>query len=104
MDIRKEVSIKRKLINIFLLEMPRNIVDISYEYNDVSLNIQIVLLDKTDLDKTYENILREEFDHFVVNVTILYIAKDAFNKNIGEWLPSEYNWLSNVLYSKAEII
>lgn len=103
-DIIKYVSLKNQLINIFLKHMKRNILDISYEYETNTIILQIVMEEQSFLDKSYMEMIDKELKDYIVNVNTIYVSKDEFNKNKGNWAPMGYKWLSHVLYSKNEIL
>lgn len=104
MKSKDMICTKIKLINVFLLRMHDNIVDISYNYNKANLDLQIVLLDGTFLEKSYRDILEKMFVNSIIKIDIVYVTKEVFNRNVGAWLPTGYKWLDNILYSKAEIL
>lgn len=102
METNEYLMVKTKLINLFLSQMVREILDISYEYDKKHLKLQIVLLKGYELHNIARDI-ENSFQNFTVDIEFVYLTKDEFNSNKGNWLPAKYEWLLHVLYSKAEI-
>lgn len=98
------IEIHTHLIDIFMRKMSKNIVDISYDFNDNDIIIQVVLLENSSLNEYYILELKDLLTNHYVNINTVFVSKDIFNKGKGEWLPLGYKWLTNVLYSKAEIL
>lgn len=103
METNEYLMIKIKLINLFLSQMFREVLDISYSYDKKYLKLQIVLLKGYELHNIARD-LENSFKDFAVDIEFIYLTKDEFNSNKGDWLPVKYEWLPNVLYSKAEIL
>lgn len=103
MNANEYLTIKIRLINLFLSQMIKEILDISYEYEGKYLKLQIVLLKGSD-SYSIERSVKNFFEGFIIDVEFVYLTKEEFNSNIGNWLPEKYKWLPHILYSKAEIL
>lgn len=105
MDInynKKHIDIQVGLINYFLFEISTDILDISYTVLGNQLIIQVVLIEGAKLDSEIKNRVLENLIDFEVDFKLLYISKEKYNTNKGNWNPIEYDWLDNLLFSKAE--
>src|SRR5687767_535487 len=96
------LSLKYALVKSFLLPASRNILDISYKINSRHIDIQIVLLSGTFMSNEANNIVFNNFPNYVISIKEIYLTKEEFNVNKGEWEPQNYKWLDNLLFSKAE--
>ena len=105
MDNYKEyIELKVNLINVILVGLPRNILDVSFDFEKETLTIQFVLLVGTFVDKSFFNKINNNFKNYNVTKEIIYISKEKYNENINGWLPSGYTWLKYNLFSKAEVL
>lgn len=100
----KMIDIQYALINVFLIDAEENIVDISYSIESDEIKIQIVILEGTDIEETTIQKARENIEEFKIVIIKKIISKEKFNENRGNWQPSNYNWLSHPLFSKAEVL
>lgn len=103
-DAKTFLEIKLNLIDLVLLDMPVDVIDISYDFDRDNINIQIVLLKGSILEKSRYEKLNYFFKDYTVKIKTIFISRDFFNERRGEWLPHGYTWLSNILFSKAEIL
>lgn len=97
------LDIKYALINVFLTQNDRNVLDISYSVNRKVINIQLILLEHSLLKSLYIDRLNNELAGYIINLTKIYISRDEYNSNRDNWNPVAYNWLEDVLLSKLEI-
>lgn len=102
-DDEQFLDLNYTLIRSLLVGVKPNIIDISYSVDLNIVEIQIVLLENTTVDERYKNKVIQELVNYKVNFNLIYISRDSYNLNKGNWLPSGYNWLPNVVLSKAEI-
>jgi hypothetical protein len=98
------IDVKYALINTFLIGLSDNILDISYSLNGKKLIIQIVLLQGTDLPEKVKEQIKLKLIEFEIVLSEIFIGKEEFNQNKGEWAPIHYQWLDYLLFSKAEIL
>lgn len=98
------INLKYTLINCFLFEADKNILDISYSINEKEIAIQVVLLEGFSLSQERADNVKEKLSGFDVVITELYLTKELFNDSKGEWQPKYYIWLDNLLFSKAELL
>lgn len=103
-EVKRYLTIKMKLIELFLCQMPKEILDISYEYNETHLTIQLVLLEDYYIPLNIEEEIKNNFDSYIIDIKYIYLKSEVFNSNKGSWLPAGYEWLPHILYSKAEIL
>ncbi|MCZ2101155.1 MAG: hypothetical protein LC107_06425 [Chitinophagales bacterium] len=92
------------LISSFLIKADKNVLDISYNVDEKKMTIQVVLLEGFTLSKERTDNVKERLSGFEVVITELYLTKDQFNENKGEWQPRYYKWLDYLLFSKAEVL
>ena len=96
------IDVKYTLINTFLIGLSDNILDISYSLNGKKLIIQTVLLQGTDLPKKVKEQIKLKLIEFDIVLNEVFISKEEFNQNKGEWAPIHYQLLDYLLFSKAE--
>jgi hypothetical protein len=53
--------------------------------------------------KQIDNV-KKNLESFDVSIAKLYLRKEQFNENKGEWQPQYYKWLDYLLFSKAEVL
>jgi hypothetical protein len=98
------LDIKYALINAFLIDADKTLLDISYDIENEKIQIQIILLAGSDWSST----IKEKATHWLGNwqyeMNILFITKENFNENIGDWSPKYYKWLKYLLFSKAKVV
>lgn len=82
----------------------KNVLDISYNFNETKIDIQVVLLEGFNLSQDRIANLKEKLSSFDVATTEIYLTKKQFNENKGEWQPRYYKWLDHLLFSKAEVL
>lgn len=92
------------LMNIFLIDAQRNVLDVSYSITDTNLVIQIILLDGSRVPDAIMQKTKESFPSYNVTIKQQYISKEKYNENVGDWSPKYYEWLDNLLFSKAEVL
>lgn len=98
------ISIQYTLIDIFLFKADRAILDISYSIDKNKIIIQIVILEGSTIQQKIIDNLKKELVGFEVIVKEIYLSKERFNDNKGEWQPKYYKWLDYLLFSKAETL
>ena len=98
------INLKYILINCFLLKADKAVLDISYSVVEKQVAIQIVLLDGFVLPQERIDKVREILVGFDVVITELYLTREQFNENKGEWQPQYYKWLDYLLFSKVEVL
>jgi predicted regulator of amino acid metabolism with ACT domain len=103
-NFKKFIDIKCTLIDIFLLQMTKNILDISYSLSGNSILLQIVLLEDTALDENVINKVHKYLSDYTISIKTLFLSKKQFNENPGVFSPIYYTWLTYNLYSKAETL
>ncbi|MDH6310677.1 hypothetical protein M2451_003556 [Dysgonomonas sp. PFB1-18] len=103
-NYKEYISIKADLINAILVKLPCNVLDISFDYDEKSITLQIVLLSNTNLDDSFFRRVDNLFNDYEVVTKIIHISKEKFNENMGGWIPSGYTWLKYNLLSKAEVL
>jgi hypothetical protein len=81
-----------------------DILDISYDKGDGQIYIQIVLLKGKPMPAESLNKVKEYLPDWKITIYAVFMSKEEFNENRGEWQPVYYNWLANVLFSKAEVL
>jgi hypothetical protein len=95
------IEIKYALIEIFMINAQKYILDISYEMEDNNLIIQAVLLEESIFPEIIRQKLSCAFPKYHIDIKLLFISEQKFNSNPGEWNPRYYNWLSYLLFVKA---
>lgn len=103
-NYKEYISIKVDLINSILLRLPRNVLDISFDYDEKTITLQIILLSNTSLNDSFFRKIDNQFSDYEVIVKIINVSKEKFNENMGGWIPSGYIWLKYNLFSKAEVL
>lgn len=98
------LKVRCLLIDSFLKEAESNVLDISYTIEGNSITIQIVLLENTIFSETSRVRIGNNLQGYVVTINEIYISKEKFNDYEGTWLPKHYEWMSDVLFSKAKTI
>lgn len=98
------ISIKYSLAKALMFNANEGILDISYYVIDRKIELQVVLLNGSILSEQEAEGVKESLLEYDVNVKEIYITKEQFNENIGEWTPKYYEWLENVLFSKSEVL
>ena len=98
------LEIEYSLMQVFLINIPDNILDISYHLLLKNIEIQVVILEDTTIKSSYRNDIEHILEGYTIDIKIVFISKEKFNENRGEWLPIYYSWLPNLLFSKAEIL
>lgn len=98
------INLKYALINCFLFEASKNVLDISYCVDKRKVTIQVVLLVGFTLSQEIIHSIKNRLSNFDVVITGLYLTKEQFNESKGEWQPKHYKWLEYLLFSKAEVL
>ncbi|KIO76868.1 hypothetical protein TH53_12220 [Pedobacter lusitanus] len=97
------LDVKYIMMNVFLLNIRPNILDVSYSIESHEINIQVVLLENTELDSLYLKELIYKLKDFAVKLNVIFISKLDYNSNNGNWIPTRYKWQSIVVLSKSGI-
>ena len=97
------VNIKYALIESFMIQARHHILEISYSINGQKIDIQIVLLQGTFNRTNVLQTVHKNLPGYDISIKEIYLTKEVFNLNRGEWQPNQYSWLDNVLFSKAEV-
>jgi hypothetical protein len=92
------------LISSFLTKADRNVLDINYSVDGYKITIQVVMLECVVLSHDRIDNVKENLSSFDISITELYLTKEQFNENRGEWQPQYYKWLDYLLFSKAEVL
>jgi hypothetical protein len=98
------LELKYNLINCFLINLHKNILDISYSIHDKNITIQVVLLTGYNLSPTSLEIIHEKLSDFKFEIKEIHLTKSEYNQSKGEWPPLNYKWLDYLLFSKAEVL
>jgi hypothetical protein len=98
------INITYALMQVFLIDAERNLVDVSYSFEGNYLTLQIVLTENTTLSKNTSDKINSILNSHIVIMNVLHISKNKFNESLGEWLPKEYSWLKYLLFSKSYLI
>ena len=99
---RQYIDLEYALIQTFLINAQRSILDISYNRDGNNVSIQIVLLEGYSLSDSIIQKMAKTLSAYSVSIKEIHIPKADFNKSKGEWRPAGYEWLSHLLFSKAE--
>lgn len=97
------IEMRYTLMEVFLFQADKNVLDISYNKIDNLLNIQIVLLDGTELDPKKIEHLKNSFPKYDINIKEIYLTLNQYNESKGDWISKKYKWLDNILFSKMEV-
>lgn len=89
------------LIEIFLIDADKNVLDISYNVQGNTVTIQVVMLTGSTLSTEKVGLVRKKIQNANVEITERYLTKDQFNQDRGDWCIA-YDRLDHVLFSKAE--
>lgn len=98
------LNVKYALVKAFMFNASEDILDISYSCTGTKIEIQVVLLGSCFLSEQMRERVEENLPEFDINITELHISKEQFNENIGDWTPIYYEWLEEVILSKAEVL
>ena len=90
------------LIEGFLINADKNILDISYAVEGKQIRIQVVLIYGSTLPQDRIDLVNKKLSGYKVSIEEVYLTKEQFNENVGDWLPKYYKWLENLLFVKAE--
>lgn len=101
---KKHIDIQIGLINSFLYEMPTEILDVSYDYTDKKITVQIVSCEEANLNAEITDRILKNLADFQVSFKMIYISREKYNLNKENWRPIDYEWLDHLLYSKTEKI
>lgn len=103
MKYNKEfLDIKCELIKCFLIEADKNILDISFNIQMDKIEIQVVLLVGNSISKDKRGCIEASLNSFEIIIREIYLSKEKFNENKGDWLPINYKWLDYLLFTKSE--
>ena len=98
------ISLKYKLLNTLMVNVSKNVLDISYNNSMSKIIIQTVLIKGTVLEDEVKMKIFDILPEYEVVLKEIYLTKEQFNENIGDWSPKYYEWLDNLLFCKAEVI
>ena len=98
------LNLKYALVQAFMYNASTDILDISYNRTDTKIEIQVVLLKGHFLSEQFKEKVKENLPEFDLSIKEMYVTKEQYNENIGEWAPKYYDWLENLLFSKAEVL
>lgn len=98
------INTQYALIEALLFKADKNVLDISYSVEEKRITVQVVLLEGFTLSGERINDIKETLGGYEVLIKELYLTKDQFNENKGEWQPQYYKWLDYLLFSKAEVL
>lgn len=98
------ISLKCLLIDTFLLDKEKAILDISYEIADDLLVVQIVLLNGFGISNELRRTIERDLAGFKIQVKEITLSKAEFNESKGYWQPQNYTWLKYLLFSEAEVL
>lgn len=87
-----------------MIKANTNILDVSYSIVGKVITIQVVLLEGTNLSDDVVKKVTDNLSEYEVRINALYLSKDKFNENKGDWQPKYYNWIGHLLFSKAEVL
>ena len=92
------------LMEAFLFNADKSVLDISYSTDEKQISIQVVLLEGFPFPQERIDNVKKSTVGFDVVITELYLTKEQFNESKGEWQPRYYKWLDYLLFSKAEVL
>jgi hypothetical protein len=97
---KEYLDLQYLLTKNFLIDIDKNILDISCSILKDEIIVQVVILKGTDpkINKT------DKIHTFKITVQVVEMDKNGFNNNKGNWTIKGYNWLDQVLFSKDEVI
>lgn len=98
------INVKYALLNAFMLNASKDVLDISYNKVDSEIIIQVVLMKGAVLFDEIKKTAIGNLPEYKIEIKELYLTKEQFNENKGEWAPKYYNWLDNLLFCKAEVL
>ena len=97
-------NLRYSLMSAFMLNASKDLLDVSYTASDSEIMIQIVLLRGTTDFGTIRKDIAEMLPEYSIEIREVWLTKEQFNENKGEWIPIYYSWLDSVLFCKAEVI
>lgn len=100
----KWLDIRYALIKAFMVDADPNILDISHTMDENEITIQVVMIENTKLSEYFKNNISSILPEYKININEIYISKEKFNENKGEWIPINYPHLKYLLFSKAEVL
>ena len=95
------LNVKAALIDYLLIDLPCEIVEISYAVDQNSVTILIIRTDDIGYmidQKAIENSLRKN-----LRLRVECVSKADFLSEADRWQPSKYNRLPHLLFSRAEL-
>lgn len=98
------INVHYALLKAFMHYASSKILDISYSIEGPKIIIQVVLLSSEGLPEAFNKRANEYLPDFEIIIKEVFLTKEKFNENRGEWEPKNYGWLENVLFSKAEVL
>ena len=103
MNYNKEyITIEVALINALMIDPQPEMLDVSFSFCNKVISIQIVYLEGTQIDPSTNWRVSENLSGFEIEFSTLFVSKEAFNANKGNWAPVDYEWIGYLLFSKAE--
>ena len=100
----KLIDLRCSLTQVFLIQAQKEIVDVSFSLSNNKITIQIVLLEGAELAQFIMDKINKNLKNYEVEINKVSISREKFNQNLGDWLPTFYNWLPHLVLSKAEVI
>ncbi|MEM6272604.1 MAG: hypothetical protein AAF998_24545 [Bacteroidota bacterium] len=98
------IDIQYALINAILIDLPAEILDVSYSLGEAQVLVQFVILDSYEIPQEIVDKLRNSLPLYKVDVDKIRLTVADFNKDIGLWKPTSYDWLDFLLLSKSQSI
>jgi len=98
------INVHYSLLKTFLQNANSELLDISYNRNDLKIVLQIVLLGEESLPEEFNKKANRYLASFDITISEIHLTKEQYNESKGEWQPKYYAWLENVLFSKAEVL
>ncbi|HMF72483.1 MAG TPA: hypothetical protein VK616_13485 [Flavitalea sp.] len=98
------LDVKYSLMSAFMIKASKDILDVSYSITESLIDIQVILLNGAIISDDVQNKINSSLSDFEIRMHTIYISKEKFNENKGEWKPKYYDWLEDLLFSKAEVL
>jgi hypothetical protein len=95
------LNTKAALIDFLLIDIPCNIVEISYEVDSDRVDLLFILLSQQKSPVPIFNI--ETVLGKKVSITEEIILSEYFEDEKEHWKPTKYNRLANLLFSRAKL-
>jgi hypothetical protein len=92
------------LINGFLIDAEPNILDVSYTHDTNRVVIQVILLKGNVISHEKMKVIGQLLIGYQWRIIEVNLSREQYNEKIDMWLPKNYTWLANILFSITEII